>query len=55
MAVPRAALGRAEGKAPLAVKFKWVDNLQKPGDIMDFYVSGDVAPEGRFQYLYATK
>ncbi|MEO8662086.1 MAG: hypothetical protein ABI693_26715 [Bryobacteraceae bacterium] len=55
VAVPRAALGLAEGKTPLAVKFKWVDNLQKPGDIMDFYVSGDVAPEGRFQYRYVTK
>ena len=23
-----------------------------PGDIMDFYVSGDVAPEGRFRFRY---
>ncbi len=32
--------------------FKWVDNIQRPGDIMDFYVTGDVAPEGRFSYRY---
>ena len=25
--------------------FKWADNLQHPGDIMDFYISGDVAPD----------
>ena len=30
--------------------FKWVDNCQAPGDILDFYLSGDVAPEGRFNY-----
>ena len=35
--------------------FKWADNLQKAGNIMDFYLSGDVAPEGRFQYRYETK
>jgi len=23
-------------------------NVQNPGDIMDFYLSGDVAPLGRF-------
>ena len=37
----------------LSLPFKWVDNPQAPGDIMDFYLSGDVAPEGRFLYRYA--
>ena len=55
IAIPRAALGLAAGKADVAFNFKWVDNLQKLGDIMDFYISGDVAPDGRFQYRYTTK
>lgn len=33
-------------------EFKWSDNMQKPGDVMDFYVSGDAAPGGRFNYVY---
>ena len=32
-------------------EFKWSDNMQKEGDIMDFYINGDVAPSGRFNYL----
>lgn len=36
-----------------AIDFKWADNLQHPGDILDFYLSGDVAPDGRFNYRYA--
>jgi hypothetical protein len=31
---------------------KWVDNLQYASDVMDFYTSGDVAPEGRFPYRF---
>jgi hypothetical protein len=46
-AVPRDAIGR-----PAKFDFKWVDNLQQPGDIMDFYLSGDVAPIGRFSFRY---
>ena len=52
LAVPRSALGLAQGKARLAIDFKWADNVQAPGDVMDFYLSGDVAPEGRFMYRY---
>jgi hypothetical protein len=47
LAVPRSALGR-----PAALDFKWVDNLQRPGDVMDFYLSGDAAPPGRFNFRY---
>jgi hypothetical protein len=36
----------------LNFEFKWADNLQVPGDIMDFYLSGDVAPAGRFNFVY---
>ena len=37
---------------PSAIDFKWADNLQHPGEVSDFYLSGDVAPEGRFVYRY---
>lgn len=48
--IPRAMLGIDKG--PFTVNFKWSDNMQTEGDIMDFYVSGDVAPAGRFKYQY---
>lgn len=51
ISVPRAPLGLA-GSDTFALEFKWWDNAQKPGDIMDAYLSGDVAPEGRFKYRY---
>ena len=51
LAIPRAALGLAAG-TKATFDFKWADNLQAPGDVMDFYVSGDVAPEGRFNYRF---
>lgn len=54
-AIPRAALGLPEKTNDLAIQFKWVDNPQTPGNIMDFYLSGDVAPEGRFMYRYTAE
>jgi hypothetical protein len=39
---------------PLQLEFKWADNVQAPGDILDFHLSGDVAPNGRFSYRYVT-
>jgi hypothetical protein len=48
LAVPRATIG-------IAFDFKWADNLQRAGDGMDFYLSGDVAPEGRFNYRFAAE
>lgn len=53
LAIPRPALGLADDRTAVALDFKWADNVQRPGDILDFYVSGDVAPEGRFNYRYA--
>ncbi len=41
------------GKGPLRFQFKWSDNMQETGNIMDFLVNGDVAPAGRFNYAYA--
>ena len=32
--------------------FKLSDNMQTDGDIMDFYKSGDVAPGGRFMFMF---
>jgi hypothetical protein len=52
LAIPRTAVGLPRGNTRLTFDFKWTDNLQRPGDIMDFYLSGDVAPEGRMKYRY---
>ena len=50
LAIPREVLNMA-GKR-LNFEFKWSDNMQDEGNIMDFYVNGDVAPSGRFNYVY---
>jgi hypothetical protein len=34
------------------MEFKWNDNMQENGNIMDFYVNGDTAPGGRLNYIY---
>jgi len=52
MAVPKKLIGI--GGDEFALEFKWVDNTQEPGDILDVYVNGDTAPGGRFRYRYAT-
>lgn len=52
LSVPRSMLS-IKGKIDL--EFKWSDNMQKEGDIMDFVVNGDVAPSGRFNYYYTEK
>jgi hypothetical protein len=51
IAVPRSLLGR-HARGRLHVEFKWADNVPDNGDVMDFYVDGDAAPDGRFNYLY---
>ena len=43
LAIPRTALTQGKGKQPVKLDFKWADNLQQPGEVMDFFVSGDVA------------
>jgi len=52
LAVPRKALGLPAGDA-VVLDFKWWDNAQKPGDIMDTYLSGDAAPDARFNFRYS--
>lgn len=37
------------------IEFKWNDNMQETGNIMDFYVNGDTAPGGRFNFVYTQK
>lgn len=54
LALPRNLLHLPSGPAT-SIDFKWADNLQHPGDVMDFYLSGDVAPEGRFMYRYQSQ
>ena len=51
--IPKALLGITSNE--FTVNFKWTDNVQNEGDIMDFYISGDVAPTGRFKYQYNAK
>lgn len=52
IAVPKALLGFDADK--IDFEFKWNDNMQHPGMVMDFYVSGDTAPGGRFNYVYTS-
>jgi len=42
------------GEGPLDFEFKWADNISLT-DAMDFYVDGDTAPFGRFNYRYCEK
>lgn len=51
VAIPRAALGLASD-APIDIEFKWADNIVREGDLIEFYVNGDAAPPGRFNYRY---
>ena len=52
-AIPKEVLG-IEGD-DVDIEFKWNDNMQDNGNIMDFYVNGDTAPGGRFNFVYSTK
>ncbi len=48
--IPVCALGL--NAADVHFNFKLSDNMQSDGDILDFYKSGDVAPGGRFTFVY---
>ncbi|MBP3774894.1 MAG: hypothetical protein ILA34_06055 [Bacteroidaceae bacterium] len=48
--IPRRLLGLEQAR--LDFEFKWSDNMQDEGNIMDFYVNGDTAPGGRFNYVF---
>lgn len=51
IAIPRKILGLTDDK--FTFNFKWSDNMQTEGDILDFYKSGDVAPGERFMFRFA--
>ncbi len=55
LSLPRRALGLADSPQGLSFDFKWADNLQRPGEVMDFYLSGDVSPAARFNYRYVAR
>ena len=46
--IPRKEIGLSTA---IDMEFKWSDNMQDE-DPMDWYVNGDVAPGGRFNYVY---
>ncbi|MBE0536216.1 MAG: hypothetical protein IH624_11160 [Phycisphaerae bacterium] len=47
--IPLKSLGL---KGAPAVDFHWADNIQKGNDIVEFAVSGDSAPNRRFNYRF---
>lgn len=53
IAIPRALLGEHAADT-LDFEFKWADNAQLEGNIMNFYVNGDAAPGGRFNFRYSS-
>lgn len=50
--IPLEALGLTPSRIDL--RFKWSDHISDPDDILDYYVSGDTAPDGRFVYRYTS-
>lgn len=50
--IPKSVLGLGD---EFSIDFKWSDNMQNDGDIMDFYLYGDTAPLGRYNFHYQTK
>jgi hypothetical protein len=51
IAVSRALLGLRSG--PAALDFKWMDNVNAPGDALNLYRNGDTAPNARFKYRFS--
>jgi hypothetical protein len=49
--IPLEALG-VKGKKDFTIDFKVADGISNSGDIMQYYVDGDVAPIGRLAYRY---
>lgn len=50
LCIPRDAIDG--GRRLDGIELKWSDNMQQDGNIMDFYIHGDAAPSGRFNYFY---
>jgi hypothetical protein len=49
--IPRALIGQSD-VTRTSFDFHWVDNCPVGGDIHDFWIYGDSAPNGRFNYRY---
>ena len=54
LAIPRSVL-HLEGDKPIQFDFKWADNIQPANGALDFFINGDVAPNGRFRYRFQEK
>lgn len=50
LSVPKTALGIESPS--FVLEFKWLDNTQAPGEIMDLYTHGDTAPSGRLRFRF---
>jgi hypothetical protein len=50
--IPRSEISQ---KGKIAFDFHWADNIQKLGDITEFFLNGDNAPERRANYRFETK
>jgi len=53
ISIPRQMLGLT-AKSP-EFNFKWSDNMQEEGNIMDFYVNGEAAPVGRLTFHFQSE
>lgn len=51
LAISRKSLGFRDTSIPVRFDFKWADNFQS-FDPIEFTISGDTAPNGRFAYRY---
>jgi hypothetical protein len=49
--IPREALSLTD--STMSIYFKVSDGVEKPGEIMDYYVSGKSLPMGRLSYVYS--
>jgi hypothetical protein len=49
--IPRSLLGM-DKTSYISFDFHWADNIQKENDIIEFAISGDSAPNRRFNYRY---
>ncbi|MEN8155758.1 MAG: polysaccharide deacetylase family protein [Bacteroidota bacterium] len=52
--IPGSSLGMND-LSRVNFEFKWSDNMQEEGNIMDFYENGDAAPGGRWNFVYNTR
>jgi len=52
--IPRVDIDQGSGTDPVAFDFHWADNMQNPYYIIEFAISGDSAPNRRFNYRYDT-